>query len=469
MSAIEKQLPLMLISWLSFPEGSLVLLLGDTSVYAEYLTEKKCQVNVADTVDDIVAQEKHYDFIFMNNAVETTEEPIALLQKIRKYIKPDGLMYLGADNRLGLRYLCGEKDPYTGRVFDGIENYKSVRLNSRKARCYSREELEYMLWKSGLSSPKFYSVFPCLEMAQLVFSDRYAAKEEPHIRYTPMYREPVSVLMREELLFAEIGRMGMLKQMANSYLIECSLDKHHTNAKRITMAYDRGREHACCTVVTNEGRVVKKAVFSEGDKHIRMLADNMEELRRHHIPVVEGEWKNNEYVASYAQGKRGNIYLQEVMSENIDRFVELVDHFRDMLMLSSEIIGEDENGIILKKGYPDMTPLKTIYKNGGFLFFDQESSLPKVPLNAILYRIIDVIYEDDPDRERLLPKRCLWERYGMSEQIDHMRRYMDSVMAELQNRRKLQEYHEAHGRNDQLMEINRKKVMSAIGTGTDKQ
>ncbi len=460
MSKYEKQFSVMLISWLSFPKDSLVLLMGEAIVYAEYLQSKGCIVKIAESEEELSEYTNCFDYAFANNVMETAKAPEELFEKIKSTIKLDGTIYLGTDNRLGLRYLCGEKEPYTGRVFDCIENYKYVQLNEEEGRCYSRTELERIVNKSGNVNSKFYSIFPNLEAAQLIFSDRYQPNEELSIRYTPLYREPDSVLLREELLFAEMGKMGVLNQMANSYLIECTLDKHHTYVKGVSISYDRGEEYACATIIGNDDVVIKKAVYPQGNKHIRQLADNMQDLKSHNVPVVEGRLENDAYIMPYLSGKTGNLYLQELLLRDVDRFIEQVDHFRDMIMLSSEIVDEDEYGIVLKKGYFDMIPLNTIYHNEEFVFIDQEFYLENYPMNAILFRMINVIYDNQPEREKILPKDFFWERYGMKEHVDYLRRYGDVFMNKLRNKVQLQSYNDSHMRNDWIMGRNRRKIMT---------
>jgi len=106
-----------------------------------------------------------------------------------------------------------------------------VPKGEKAGRCLSCFEIEEILHNRGYIDCKFYLVFFCLKVVQFLFSDNYQINAELPIRYTPLYRNPDTVFVNEEKLFADIDKMGMLKQLANSYLIECTFDEHHTSIK----------------------------------------------------------------------------------------------------------------------------------------------------------------------------------------------------------------------------------------------
>lgn len=239
---------------------------------------------------------KKYDYIVGIDIIEECENVSELLEYCYKHLKQGGKLLIGAENRYGIKYICGDRDPYTNHSFDGIENYRRITdadMNDIKGRCYSKVELDNMLSVAGFNN-KFYSVMPSLEETQLVYSEDYTPVEELSMRYFPLYNHPESVFLDEQYLYTDLIKNGLFHTMANAYIIECSVKdgysfemysksggsvnigednnnsyncyyncdseniaklnkesskKHNNNILHATISMDRGRENAVVTVI----------------------------------------------------------------------------------------------------------------------------------------------------------------------------------------------------------------------------
>lgn len=461
---IIEDLPTGIIRWYPFRQGGKLLLLRDDRAVCAMLQRSfGIQVTVAglEETDGIVG---NFDYILCIGALETVSKPVDVLMKLRHLIAKNGVLLLGMNNRLGLRYFCGDRDPYTHRNFDGIENYRHAKNPS--GRMYARKELETMLSESGWERRKFYAVLPNLEEPVFIYADGQLPREDLANRLFPGYNYPQSLFLEEEQLYRSMADNGMFHSMANAYLIECSMEGEFADALYITSSLERGRENAMVTVIHSDGTVSKEAAYPEGTKRLARLDENTKALRDAGVSVVEGHLDDGRYVMPYIEETTGQVYLRELLLKDKNAFLEAMDAFSRVIRSSSSIHrGEffDAGGVrgeteLFDRAFLDMVPLNSFFIDGKIVFFDQEFSETKYPVNVLLTRMISTFYAGSPELEKILPADVLYERYGL---LKEKQRWLEMERAFLRNLLQqvpLAEYHRRVWRDGNITSANRRRM-----------
>lgn len=387
-------------------------------------------------------------------SIQFTGDREELAAEIRNLDKETHLL-VSCENRFALKNFCGDYDSFTNRCFDGIEDYQdyiSADKKYLKGRQYSKAEIEDILQTVGLekSQYKFYSVLPGLSMPQQFYAEDYLPEEHLSIRYTPLYNHPESVFLREKRLYDGIIKNGMFHQMANAYLIDISLNENFPEINHVTLSMDRGRAKAMATIIRKDGYVEKKAMFDEGITAIRTLCQNTASLKEQGIAVVPITDTGNGCVRMpYIQEQSALTYLKNLGLNKDDKFISEVEKFIHCILSSSEeseCIPDKfkELGPVYKEVYIDMVPLNAFYRNGEFLFYDQEFVFHDYPINVVIMRTLDIIYEGDKRMEDNFPISYFLEKYGMTSKENAYHRLAEEFLNELRCRSELTEFNQKH-------------------------
>ncbi len=459
-----------LLRWYDFKQDARALYVGEGhDPLAEELTGRGLQVVCVPFAETYVREwaEKNqdsFDYLVSIADLERSEEPVHILTCWKSLLKKDGHMLLGMNNRLGIRYFCGDRDPYTGRNMDGIENYRKAYVTKAdpfRGRMYDREALRTMVAESGIRTFQFYSVLSDLQNPMLIYGENYLPNEDLANRVFPTYNHPDTVFLEEEALYDELKQNGMFHQMANAYLIECSMDDQLSDVNHVTASVERGREDALLTVIHQSGIVEKRAVYPEGEKRIYELDEHGKDLQAHGLKVVEAEVVDGVYRMPYMNAESGQLYLKRLFFSDQDKFFAEMDHFRDLILQSSDIEKADEGdgeGAILRKGYFDLVPLNSFHQDGEFIFYDQEFCLEHYPANVLILRMISSFYHGNIELQKAIPIQNLYIRYGLPEKPLRWYQMEWDFLGKLLNSMDLRPYYEKCRRNAEVVNTNRQRM-----------
>lgn len=459
-----------LLQWYDFKESGNVLYVGDENTpLAQMLLEKKLKVIcvLAEVILDENWQQwydEYFDYIICIEALEKELIPRVFLELFHRLLKRNGMLLLGMNNRMGIRYFCGDRDIHTNRCFDSIEGYKVAYTQKEeifKGRSYSMAELRELLKDAGWNKFCFYSVFSDLKNPTLFYSEKYLPNEDLSNRLTPFYHDPQTVFMDERMLYGDLVDNGMFHQMANAYLIECTMNGSLSDIDHVTCSMDRGKERAFFTIIHHSGVVEKRAAYSEGKRRLDRLAEHGRDLLTHGISVVDAKIENDAYVMPYVRGEAAQRYLKRLIKTDKDRFLQEMDHFRDLILQSSDIVKEDMGdgeGAILRRGYLDMVPLNSFYIDGEFVFYDQEFCEENYPANAIIFRMITTFYCGNSDLNQIIPMHEMFARYNLTDRLENWKRMENVFLAELLNAQDLSVYYDKHRINSVSLNLNRKRI-----------
>jgi cytidyltransferase-like protein len=459
-----------LLQWYDFEQDAKVLYIGDSKdALAEMLIDKSFAVVCAPVEQSCNTEwtqeyKGGFDYLIAVEALECTENPEQVLQSWRSLLKEDGRLLLGMNNRFGIRYFCGDRDPYTGRNFDGIEGYRRAydkKEDVFRGRCYSRNEMEKMLRAAGWNFFRFFSVLPDLQNPGLIYAEDYLPNEDLANRLFPTYNYPDTVFLEEAPLYESLENNGLFHKLANAWLIECGSKEALCDVLHVTCSMERGRESALCTVVRRTGIVEKRAVYPEGEARLEKLAAHAKELKERGIPVVDTKLEGGVCQMPLIQAEVGQVYLKKMLRTDKERFLQEMDHFRDLILRSSAIVESDQGdgeGAILRKGYVDMVPLNSFYIDGEFVFYDQEFCEENYPANAIISRMVGTFYAGNVELMKILPVEELYERYGLTKQRERWQRMEGEFLRDLRKERELRIYHEACRGSVETIYANRQRM-----------
>lgn len=422
---------------------------------------KKKAVVDSDTMASFVTSDELYDYIILTTVWETEENPKELFQIVRKKLAAKGKLFVMMNNRLGLRYFCGDTDPYTETVVDCLEDYRNYPRDVFAGRMYDKAQMCELLSESGFINRQFFTVLTGIENPSLIFAEDYIPNEDITNRIIATYNHSDTVFAEEKVMYKQLIANDLLNKLANAYLVECTVDGQLCDVSHVTSSLERGVEDALLTIIHRSGEVEKKAAYPEGAKRLKSIKENLDALSARGISVVNGMLEDDSFRMPYIEAETMQLYLEHTLRQDVDDFLNAMDQFRDIIMQSSEIEKEDASdgeGAILKYGYMDMVPLNSFYHNGEIVFFDQEFCIEHLPANVLIWRLVASFYAADLGAEKIYPMKELLIRYGLTSQLSKWQNAEWDFLKALRKENELASYHSKVWANKANMSANKNRM-----------
>ena len=359
---------------------------------------------------ELPEQTNKYDYVIARGILEEAGNTSETIRHWMNYLKKDGILILFCENRFGLKYFCGAKDPYTGKAFDGINGYLK---KDNKGRCLSHAELSRAI-AENTGNFKFYYPVPDSRMPQMIFTDKYQNAINASERLVDYDYQDQNMFGVEHRIFREMIDQGGLAFMANSFLVEITKAGTLSDINYAVTTTDRGPAQGMATTIRDNGTVIKRSLWPEGEMKLREISEKTKELRRKGIPVVSAELGNDDYGVSlkmpYIEAEGLSSVLTVMAEKDEENFLKLFDAIHTYNKLAADN----------EKAYIDLAPCNCFYmpenNDSQILLYDQEFALEAATVEFAMYRTLKYFYASAISVEKYIPFSKMLTRYQINQE-----------------------------------------------------
>jgi 2-polyprenyl-3-methyl-5-hydroxy-6-metoxy-1,4-benzoquinol methylase len=455
-------------------KGGQVTVTERSAFRAETISERyKHMMNLTVYAGDLkdIVFDKKFDYIVLPGILElqgngkSEQQPyIAYLEQVKSLLKPGGKLLIAVENRYGLKYFCGEAEPYTKEFFAGINKYPVA----GRGYCFDRQELIDLLQAAGFPYYKFYYPVPDYKLPQVIYSDQHLPGDEMRERIIPYYNSS-SLIASESALYGDIARNGVFGFFANSFFIECGKKDDFCPVDYAAVTVDRGNETSFVTSIYKKEVVKKQALYEEGKVGLRNLQKHMQALAMRKIAVVPTEFKNEAVYMPYIKEPTLANYLRSLQKEDKSQVLAVFDELWECIIKSSEpaakmdcnllkLAPQADWGPVLENAYMEMIPMNCFYQNGKMTFFDQEFVKENYPAKYPMFRALAFIYYD---LREIVSLTELQKRYGITEEM--WSAFWSIEVSFFNGLRNTDAYHQFYARRENPVRIHKnRQIMSLL-------
>lgn len=388
---------------------------------------------IAGDLDDIVFKEK-YGYIILTGILEriakgssNMNDYAAYVNKLKRLLEDDGLILISVENRYGLKYFCGAVEPHTNKAFDGIQGY----MSGTGGYSFTRAELCEIAKLTGLNYKRFYYPLPDYKFTQLVYTDEYLPEKNIRERLIPYYTRNDTLVAWEKRLYDDVVEGGAFPFMANSYIMECGMNKpHHVyDVNYAALSTDRGENYALATTICSDEKVRKTPIFESGEEYAESIVDKVLELEKGSIKIIPHKLEGHTVVMPYVKLPTLSNYLKEIVKTDITKFEKIMD----MVWENAKKYPE----------YIELIPLNAFYdeENDDIIYFDQEYKRECSTPEYVMFRAVYYLYCFMPDAEQYYPKKKIMDRYNLSEQWNSLEKQENDFLRSVRKKDKYNQFY----------------------------
>ena len=175
--------------------------------------------------------------------------PLAMLQRARALLRPNGTLLLAIENQLGLKYFAGAGEDHTGLPMYGLEG----RYRPEQPRTFGRAALADLLRQGGFSAMDFLLPFPDYKLPSSIITAAGLQRKDfdaAAFAWQSACRDPLLPPYRNfalELAWPIVFANGLALDLANSFLVAAApTAKPFMDPRMLAFHYSTGRQAAYC-------------------------------------------------------------------------------------------------------------------------------------------------------------------------------------------------------------------------------
>jgi SAM-dependent methyltransferase len=314
--------------------------------------------------------------------IEGAFAPQAMLEKIQKFLKPDGVVIIAIENQLGLKYFAGAPEDHLNIPFAGIENnYKE-----KGPITFGKKHLETILLNSGFKYSEFLFPFPDYKLPSALVTEHGAKDDKLNLADILKYQADhvhngdFERTFDVEQSMQVIIRNKLLEDLSNSFLVVAGKTNYPTIPSNI-LAYTFSTQ--------------RKKEFRKLNKFIKNDSEYIV-TREKIYPVAnktqqESSIKHKIIDEVYIYGRSYINDLEKILKTpgwKIEQVIKWATPWFEYLKSKSKVKSNTKNEFTISGEYLDAIPQNFIIDNNNeYIPFDLEwSSVSALDLSYVVFR-----------------------------------------------------------------------------------